>query len=315
MDSRIVAKQRLLFVALCAIWGTTWLAVKFGVDAVPPSFFAGTRFVTAGALFLAWCGARGIRLRFSPPAFGRLLVVAVLMVTATYAPLYWGQRFVGAGLAAVLNLSVMPLAMLGFAIAGRQERFTLRQAGAIGLGVLGLFILFSRSLSSGGPGGGPGGDPLPGAIAIIASTLAYCAGSVVARPLLRSHPPTLVAGASNLLGGILLVAGSLAFEPGATHAALGQWGWMGWASWLFLVVFGSLVGTSIYLVLLRDWGASRAGSYAFVCPAVAVILGVLLDHETLHPAEALGMALMLAATMIALGAWPARLTRRRPARA
>ena len=102
------------------------------------------------------------------------------------------------------------------------------------------------------------------------------------------------------LGGFILLVVSLFFEDGARDALSGDWGWAAWGGWLFLVLFGSLIGYTIYMRLLRDIGASRSGSYAFVSPAIAVLLGVILLGETVDVVDLAGMAVMLLAAWLAL---------------
>jgi drug/metabolite transporter (DMT)-like permease len=94
-----------LFTLMCLIWGATWLAMKFGVASVPPIFFARTRFVVAGLMMLLLAGLRGEVRRLDRRELSRLVLVQLLMVVLTYAPLFWGIRYVPSGLTAVLDLA------------------------------------------------------------------------------------------------------------------------------------------------------------------------------------------------------------------
>jgi drug/metabolite transporter (DMT)-like permease len=96
-----------------------------------------------------------------------------------------------------------------------------------------------------------------------------------------------------LVGGLVLVGSSLLLEPGAGQALAGRWGTAAWTGWLFLVLFGSLVGYTLYMRLIREIGASRAGSYAFVSPIVALLLGVVVGKESVSAAAVAGMSVML----------------------
>jgi drug/metabolite transporter (DMT)-like permease len=82
----------------------------------------------------------------------------------------------------------------------------------------------------------------------------------------------------------------------------GRWGWAPWIAWIFMVCAGSLGATVIYFILVRDWGASRTGTYAFIVPIISVVAGVFMLGETVAPLEAAGMALMLAAAFMVLRA-------------
>ena len=282
------------FGLMCLIWGLTWLAMKAGIAAVPPLLFAGTRFVVAGGLLLAFCFARGVKLPTGKAGLVRLAGVTLLMVVATYGLLFWGMLFVPSGLSAVLDLAIMPMALLVIGVLLGEERLNGRRMVAIGTGTLGLLLLFGPKAfdaASGAPG------ELTGAMAILASSVAYSWGSVLARPLLRSCQPEALSGTTMAAGGVVLVLLALAVEPGAARALHGAWGYPAWLGWLFLVLFGSLVAYTIYLRLLRDWGPVRAGSYAFVSPIIAVLVGIVALNEHVALLDVLGMAAMLA------GAW------------
>lgn len=294
-----LTRSHILFAAMTLIWGTIFIAVKVGITAVPPSFFAGTRFTVAGGIMLCVLWWRGAINRIGRADLPRLAAVTLLMVSATYALLFWGARFVSSGLAAILDFAFLPVALLAVGAMLGEDRFSPARAAGVALGVAGLLLLFGPQALEGGSGDGAAGGAmwLLGGGAIVLSALVFSVGSVLARPLLRAYAPVLVSGVTTLGGGIVLLAGALALEPGAGAALSGRWGGAVWASWGFLVLFGSLVAYTAYLHLVREWGASRAGSYAFLSPIIAVLLGVLAFGETVTLTDAEGMAIMLA------GAW------------
>ena len=143
-------RLRLMFAFLCLVWGTTWLAMKAGVSAVPPGFFSGTRWTAAGLLLLGWRRAQGLPIRVPPRLVGRLAVVALLMIGLNASIQQYGLRHIGSGLGAVITSGVTPVAMLGFGVALGQERVRLRQVGAILLGLAGIGLLFGRTRSRAG---------------------------------------------------------------------------------------------------------------------------------------------------------------------
>ena len=297
-------RNLLRFLLLCVIWGMTWIGVKAGVEVVPPLLFAGSRFMTAGFVLLAagWlCG------HFPPVArrdWPRLAATSLLMISCCYAPLYWGMVYVDSGTAAVLEMSLTPITLMAFALLLGEEAFDCRRVGAILLGICGLLILFGPTAYANWvlppAGGGSGVMRLLGAAAVAVAALAYGWGSIAARPLLRTYPSLLVAGLTTFIGGATLLVLSVAAEPGAVDALSGRWGLAAWSGWLFLVLFGSLVGYTIYMRLLRDIGATRAGAYAFVSPVVAVLLGMAFFGERIHPLDVAGMAVMLGAAALAM---------------
>ncbi len=293
------AREFGMFLVLCVVWGSTWIGVKAGLDAVPPLFLAGSRFTTAGLILTAISTIRnGWTMRRQDT--GRLLVASLLTITLCYGALFWGMRFVDSGTAAVLDLGLTPIALLVFALFLRDERGSWMKFAAIGMGLSGAILLFGPDVWHGWHDRGPAAERLVGSTAVAASTLAYGLGSVMARPLLTRYSPLLISGATTLIGGSVLLLCSVLTEPGFREAAKGHWGWSAWAGWTFLVLFGSLIGYSLYMILLRDVGPSRAGMYAFVSPVVALVLGATLRGEPVTTLSAAGAAIMLAAAWLAV---------------
>lgn len=292
----VAAHERAMFAVLCVVWGTTWLAMKVGIEVVPPGLFAGTRWTVAGVALLLFRVIRGHTLAVPFRLRARLLLCSVLMVSANQVVQLYGLRYVTAGLAAVLSSALTPIGLLGFAVLLRQEAFRWQQGAAMALGVVGICVLF-------GPKALQGDLHIPevaGAFAVIFSTLCYALGSVLARPMMRTMPPAHVAAMTNFVGGIVLLLGSIAFEPGSIASFSSGWGWPAFVAWLYLLIPGSLGATVIYFLLVRDWGASRAGTYAFVSPVIAVVAGAMLFHEEVQAADVIGMMLMLAAAGMVL---------------
>ena len=311
----LMTKNHVLFVIMCAIWGATWIAIKTGVEAVPPVMFAALRFIAAGSLMAGWLVMTRRGLRFAKPDWPRLFVTASLMVTATYAFIFWGMRHVDSGLSAVINLSLVPIGLLAMGIAHGEERATLRQVIAMVIGVTGLVILFQPASS-----GRDATLEILGVAAIVAGTLAYCWGSVLNRPLLRTYSALPMSAMTTLIGGLSLMVLSLLFEPEGFAALAAFRDPKVMASWLFLVLLGSITAFTIYLLLLHDWGPARAGNYGFVSPVFAVVIGVALNQERFGVMEAVGSSLMLFAAWLALrapraGRTSARETDRRESRA
>lgn len=298
-----IRRQQLMFFFLCFVWGTTWLGMKVGIATIPPGLFAGARWTVAGLVLLSIRLYRGEIVRPPPRLLLRLILVSVLMVSLNQVIQMYGLKYITAGLAAVISSALTPISLLGFSVALGQERFSMRQVGAIALGVVGILVLFGPAAMQGtldiwlmlGAGG------------VIIGCLCYSFGSVLARPMMRTLAPVQMSGLTNLIGGSLLLLGSLLFEPGATAAATHVWNWQATVAWLYLLIPGSLMATTIYFLLVRDWGASRTGTYAFVSPVIAVVLGCLLFGEQVNWGDAVGMVLMLLAAGLALR--PGTLTR------
>lgn len=290
------AIQRGLFLFLCLVWGTNWLAMKAGTAEVPPGLYSGLRWSVAGAVLLGFLALRGDPVRVPPRLWGRIVWVSVMMIPLNAVIMLYGLRHISSGLAAVLNSALTPIAMVGFAAMLGQERFSLRHLGALAVGVLGVFVLFGPKAAV----GELDALELLGAAGVVIGNLLYCYSSVAARPLMRSLPPVHLVAITNFIGGVVLLVFALAFEPGALRAARLDWSAVAWLSWWYLLLPASLGATIIYFRLMRDWGAGRVGTYAFISPVVAVLLGIFVAGEQVGLVDAVGMALMLAAAGLAL---------------
>jgi drug/metabolite transporter (DMT)-like permease len=293
-----MSRNAVFFAIMCLVWGLTFLPVKIASEHVPPIFLAAVRFWIAGALMLLWAGRD--MLKVPTGARWRLLGTALLVNTGNYAFLFWGTAQAPSGLAAVVNLATIPVWSLlasrvieGHGISGRRVL-------AIGLGAVGLSFLFATRLSAGAAAAA--GNPLEiwGLASVAFGTLLYCLGAVLTRKIAPAMPTLTLAGWQTVIGAAGLTVISLALEPVglADLRALGTW--PVWPALLTLVVGGSLMGFTIYLRLLRDWGAFRAGLYAFVSPVIAVSAGIVVLDEPFGWAEGLGALLMFAAAALAL---------------
>lgn len=288
-----------LYVAMCLIWGLSWIAIKTGVDAVPPLFFAACRFLLAGGLLFAVARWRRSRLPADAP-WGRIVVAALLINTGCYATLFWGMQYVPSGFAGVVNLSLVPITLFALGIFFGLERFTRTRAAALALGVAGLLVLMRARLSI-----EPSPMAVAGSLAVVAATFSYGLGSVLSRPLLDRVPSLALAAVHNVIGGLGLALLSFGFETvdAAAFARLADPPVL--ASLAFLIFFASLIAFTVYLRLLRDWGPYRAGTYAFVSPIIAVAVGIAMAGERYTVLEFLGAATMLAAVGLSLR--PARI--------
>jgi drug/metabolite transporter (DMT)-like permease len=292
-----VTINHLLFLLMSLIWGVTWVATKAGLAVVPPVFFGAARYALVSIVLVAV--VRDLRKVFAGRAL-RLIVTGTLVNTGTYAFIYWGMLFVASGVAGVVNMSTIPVFLFGFAIFLGQEKPSWRHAAALALGAIGLVILFSNKASFGGSAA-----ELWGAAAVVAGSLTYCLGSVLGRPLLNELTPVQLTAAQALVGAAGLALLSLWLEPVTPRTFAALLAPAPLAGLLFVVVGGTFIAYTIFLRLMREWGAPRAGLYSFVSPVVALILGALVFGEPLTWREMTGAAIMLLAAAIAIIRRPA----------
>src|SRR3954452_656791 len=288
--------QRAMFAFICFVWGTTWLAMKIGIATVSPGVFAGLRWSLAGAILLSIRRFRGERVMPPPRLWLRLTFVSVVLISLNQVIQLYGLKYITAGLGAVISSALTQLALLVFSVALGQERFSLRQLGAILLGVAGVLMLFGPSAVSGML------DTwrIIGAAGVALGTLCYTLGSVMTRPMMRTLEPVQLAGLTDLIGGAIMLFVALGVEPGAWESMQLHWGWPAFLAWLYLLVPGALISTTMYFLLVRDWGASRPCMFAFISPVIAVIIGSSFFGEELDWGAAVGMTLMLSGAFLAL---------------
>ncbi len=291
-----LSRQHLQFAYVCVVWGGTWLAMKVGIAVVPPAIFSGIRWTVAGLSLLGVEAVRGHRRRITARDMVSLVPIAFLLIVVNQVVQLYALRFVSSGIAAVISAALTPLALLGLGWGMGQERITRTRLVAIAVGIFGVVLLFGPQAIQ----GSLTASELIGAAGIVVSTLAYCWGSLLIRPMVRRFPPVELAAVTNLMGGLALIAGSLAFEPGSLHALRFDWGWEAWIGWCYLVLPGAIGATLMYYLLVRDWGAAKAGTYAFVSPVIAVIAGMAILGERIGGFEALGMVTMLVGAGLAL---------------
>jgi drug/metabolite transporter (DMT)-like permease len=285
-----------LFSVICLIWGSSWIALKTGVALVPPVIFSGSRFVVGGGFLFILLACRKHLPRVDLSDSPRLCFVSLLFVPI-HGLLAWGTSHVSSGVAAVVNLSAIPAALLIIGAILGEEYLTLKKTIFVAIGTSGIIVLFVERFSQ------PSRNlemELLGYLAVVGSAVAYALGSVLSRPLLRRYKALHVACLSSLIGGAMLMITSLALEPGGVYALKRLEEPDALISWLYLTVFGSVVAYVAFLELVRKWGPSRAGSYAFVSPIVAVFLGMLVRGETVEPSEVVGISIALTGTALML---------------
>ena len=278
------------FLLMSLVWGLTWMPMKLASEAVPPILLAAVRFIVAGLCFGLYAAVTRLPLRPSRP--GRVLLASLLITTGCYGPLFWGLARAPTGISALVNFALMPVFIIGIGSLYGLEPITRRRLASVALGAAGLALLFSTRSGA----AGEGLAVTAGLAGVVVGTASYAWGAVLSRPLVQDGSPVALAFWQTLLGGVALLPVSALVE-GADFSGLAGFAepkaLFGLA---FLVGAGTLVGFSIYLWLVREWGAFRAGLYSFVSPAVAVGVGIWWGGEAFGWPEAVGTALMMAAT-------------------
>lgn len=273
-------------VYLC--WGATYAAMSIGVHLLPATILAGTRMGIAGLMMLAFCGLRGKRLLYSRGTMWRLGVLGVLMLFGGNVLLVWSERYLASGLAALLVAAVPLYVALIESILPRGERLRRRGLAGLALGFAALIALLWPSFHQ-----APGAHSLPmqliAALLILLGALSWSIGSVWFRRLGLDVDPMVAAGWEMIAAAIcdMAIATSLWQWPQA------HWNERSEGAVGFLILFGSLLGFSCYIWLIRNVPVAKAATYAYVNPVIAVIVGALLLGEHLQPTEYAGMVAVI----------------------
>jgi drug/metabolite transporter (DMT)-like permease len=284
-------KILLAFAIIYFLWGSTYLAIRVGVREVPPFLLAAMRFLVAGLVLYGWMLARGERspnLRQWMSAF----LLAILIFVFDYGLVFWAEQRVPSGLAAVMMAMIPVFMALSEIVFLRTQRLTVRLALGLLIGIGGVAVLMSHSLYL-------GGAPIDtaGAVALIVASLSWSIASALTRKL--SLPPSKVmsSGVQMLAGGVLLVltAASLGEFRGFHPETVSRTAWL---SLLYLIVAGSIVAFTAYVWLIHHESPTKVGTYAYVNPVVAVLVGYVWGGEELGLRTILGTVMVLISVVV-----------------
>ncbi len=291
---RLPARVLIAFACVYLFWGSTYVAIRFGVEVLSPYVLASVRFLIAGPLMLALCAARGMRLRQSRRDLALLATMGVLMLGIGNMGLVWCEQYLPSGLSALLY-AVIPL-YVSLIEVFLPHGEGLRTRGWIGIfiGFGGLVVLLSPGLRQGLHGAG---GILTASIVAVLSALAWTFGSILSRRAKLKAGAFVAAAWQMLFAGLFNCAVMLTLQgPHALRDA--RWSHQAVWSIAWLVTFGSLVGYSAYIYLLEHVPVAKVSTYAYINPIVAVILGALFLGERLVGIEYLGMAAILIAVYL-----------------
>ena len=279
-------KLALAFVAIYIIWGSTYLAIRYAVETIPPLVTAGIRHSIAGAVMLAWAWMRGFRPTRQQWIAG--IAVGALFFLVGHGTLHWAEQYVGSGLAALLIATEpMFICVLGWMLG--QQKISGLSALGLALGVGGVAMLTGVELTR--------GSSLLGLLAVLVGSFAWSAGVVISPRLKlpsdalgRTALPTICGAA------MLLVAAGVSGEFQATHwASISMRSLLGLG---YLITFGSIIAFTAYTWLLQQCPPALVATHTYANPVVAVLLGWLLAGEPLTMRVVLASVAILGAIVL-----------------
>jgi drug/metabolite transporter (DMT)-like permease len=284
-------KTLLAFGIIYFVWGSTFLAIRVGVREVPPLILASMRFFVAGAVLSLWLMVKGTP---SPSRREWLAasVLAVCIFVVDYGLLFWAEQRVPSGIAAVMLATIPVFMALSEILFLGTQRLTFRLAVALLVGIGGVTVLVSHSVSF-------GEAPIDraGAIALVIAAISWSIASALTRKLPLPASKAMSSGAQMLVGGMMLaVAAAMFGEFHGFHVQAVSRG--AWFALTYLIVAGSIVGFTAYVWLLHHESPTKVGTYAYVNPVVAVMVGYFLGGEAVGPRTLLGSLLVLVSVVV-----------------
>lgn len=279
-------KFLLAFAMIYFVWGSTYLAIRVGVHEMPPFLMAGLRFTAAGAAMYLW-----MRLSGTPSPtwieWKGATLLGALMFLLDYACLFWAEQRIPSGIAAVI-LAMIPVCITLLEIIFlRTQTISFRLVSGLIVGIVGVGVLAN-------PWASLGEAPLDhrGVIALLVACMGWSVGTIVAKRLVLPASKPMSAAAQMLTGGIqLLILAVISGEFAGFHPS--NISGKAWFSLIYLIIAGSIIAFTAYVWLLHMTSPTRVGTYAYVNPVVAVVLGSLLGGETVGPRTILATVLIL----------------------
>ena len=274
--------------AVCLFWGTTYLAIRIGVEVVPPALFAGIRFVIAGAILFVYLLVRRQKL---PPKsdFIHIAIVGIALLAIANGTVVWAEQWVPSSLAALI-VATLPFWMVGIeSFLPKGDKLTSKKVIGITIGFFGLFFLLWPELKN-----DLHPDYVKGILVMFIPPIAWSAGSIYSKYKKITASPLMASTWQMLIAGVILVTfGGIKGEFQQIHITL-----QGIGAIVYLIFFGSIFGYGSYIYALDKLPASLVSTYAFINPIIAVFLGWFILGERLDWRVALSTAVILAGVLI-----------------
>jgi drug/metabolite transporter (DMT)-like permease len=273
------------WVAVCIVWGTTYLAIRIGVEHLPPMLFAGVRWIVAGIIFVTFLRLKGNKLPVKRDLI-HIAIIGLSLIGIGNGLVVTGEQFIGSGLAALL-ITTVPFWVVGmesFIPSGPKLNLTI--ITGLLLGIFGIALIFKDDWSS-----LLNSSYLIGVLCMLGAVFAWSFGTVYSKykkvsvhPLMSAAVQMLIAGTAQTILGLLLGEGSLI----TFHAN-------GLIAFFYLALVGSMLGYGSYMYAIQHLPLSLVSTYAYINPVIALFLGWLVLDEKLN------LTIIIAAIVIILG--------------
>jgi drug/metabolite transporter (DMT)-like permease len=276
----------LAFGIIYFVWGSTFFAIRVGVHEVPPLLLAAMRFAVSGLVLYLWLRMRG---EPSPTLrqWGGASVLATLIFVLDYGCLFWAEQRVPSGIAAVILATIPVFIALLEILVLRTQRLTVRLGIALAVGLCGVAVLMNRF-------GAAGEAPISrlGAAALLVAAFTWSLAAILSKKVSLPDSKPMSSAAQMISGGVQLIVFAALFGEFSGFDA-GKVSWQAWTALAYLIVAGSIIGFTAYVWLLHHESPTKVGTYAYVNPVVAVILGYFAGGEVVGPRTLAGIVLVM----------------------
>jgi drug/metabolite transporter (DMT)-like permease len=280
-------RKLLAYAAIYVLWGASFLAIRQVVAVTPPFFAASFRFLCAGLILYAYSRAKGMPLPNRRQWMSTALL-GLVMFAGDYGCLFWAEKEVPSGLAAVIAATIPVWVLLGEWLFAGSQRPTAKSLVGIVLGIAGVVLLML-------PAGIHSAGFTTSALVLLMGCFFWAGGTVASRHLQLPKQLSMSSGLQMTWGGgFLLLISAATGEIGKLPALSHRWDWHVAFAMVYLIVFASIIAFTAYVWLIARDPTTRVASYAYVNPLIALLLGSLLAGERPTPIQYAGAALVVA---------------------
>ncbi len=261
----------LAYILVSFFWGSTYMAIKIGVEDMPPMFFAGVRFLIAGLIMIVFSFIRGYAFPAGKSEFSRLSLIGLFMLLGGNGLVVFAEQWVDSGVASLIMATIPIFAGVLEHFFIRTTRLTFKALSGLLLGFFGVYFLLV-------PADHGISIDIPGILVLLSASFLWSTGTVLSKTFKGNSSIVSNIGIQMFAGGVgLMLVSAITGEFSRVRFSMNSV-----LAIAYLVVFGSLVAYSSYIYLLQKWPATKAGTYAYINPLVAVSLGAIFLGEKIN---------------------------------
>jgi drug/metabolite transporter (DMT)-like permease len=277
----------LSYLTVCIVWGSTYLAIKVGVSDMPFLPFAGLRFSIAGALILIFARIRGWQFPQTKQDYGSIIFAGVMLLFVSNGLVCWAEQTIDSGLTALLIASVPLFMALIEAVFPKEHRLSWVGWAGLVIGFVGVVFLISPHFAL-------DSETLPAVLGVLAASLNWAAASIYLKRRTISGSMMPQVGLQMFAAGVVFLIASSIFGDISIAGASAS----GIAALLYLLFIGSILAYTAFNYMIKALPAAKAGTYAYINPLVAVVLGALILKETVTAQNVISAVIIIVGVVL-----------------